>query len=111
MMAKENLNTIAIKIEEILTKQLDARNDDNLLYAYFLNSLGVSVKKTSFFEIMRQVVNGYLPSMESVSRVRRKVQEIRPALIATAEKRKIRYKAMSDYKNFAYQTEVQSNGN
>ena len=105
-MAKEKLNTIAVKVEDILRSKSKARDDDNVLYAHFLNSLGVSVRKTSFWEITRRVVNGDLPSIESVGRVRRKVQELNPELIGTAEKRKIRYKAIDDYKAFARQKEI-----
>ena len=105
-MAKEKLNTMAIKVDKILRKEQNNRDDDNLLYAYFLNSLGVSVRKTSFWEITRRVVNGDLPSMESVGRVRRKVQELNPELVGTAEKRKIRYRAIDDYKEFARQKEI-----
>ena len=105
-MANGKLNTMAVKVEEILRNKLKARDDDNVLYAYFLNSLGVSVRKTSFWEITRRVVNGDLPSMESVGRVRRKVQELNPELVGTVEKRKIRYKAIDDYKEFARQKEL-----
>lgn len=105
-MAKQKLNTLAIKVEEILRNESKTRDDDNVLYAYFLNSLGVSVRKTSFWEITRRVVNGDLPSMESVGRVRRKVQELNSELVGTAEKRKIRYKAIDDYKEFARQKEI-----
>lgn len=105
-MAKEKLNTMAVKVEDILRSKSKARDDDNVLYAYFLNSLGVSVRKTSFWEITRRVVNGDLPSIESVGRVRRKVQELNPELVGTAEKRKIRYKAIDDYKAFARQKEI-----
>ena len=105
-MAKQKLNTMAIKVEEILRNKSKARDDDNVLYAYFLNSLGVSVRRTSFWEITRRVVNGDLPSMESVGRVRRKVQGRKPELVGTAEERKIRYKAMDDYKEFARQKEI-----
>ena len=105
-MTNGKLNTMAVKVEEILRNKLKARDDDNVLYAYFLNSLGVSVRKTSFWEITRRVVNGDLPSIESVGRVRRKVQELNPELVGTAEKRKIRYKAIDDYKEFARQKEL-----
>ena len=105
-MAKEKLNTMAAKVEDILRSKSKARDDDNVLYAYFLNSLGVSVRKTSLWEITRRVVNGDLPPMESVGRVRRKVQELNPELVGTAEKRKIRYKAIDDYKAFARQKEI-----
>ena len=105
-MVKKRLNTMAIGVEEILNKEPKTRDDDNLLYAYFLNSLGVSVRNTSFWEITRRVVNGELPSLESVGRVRRKVQELNPELVGTAEKRKIRYKAIADYKEFARQKEI-----
>ena len=105
-MSKQKLNTMTIKVEEILRNKSKARDDDNLLYAYFLNSLGVSVRETSFWEIACRVINGDLPSMESVGRVRRKVQELNPELVGTAEKRKIRYKAMDDYKEFARQKEI-----
>lgn len=105
-MAKQKLNTMAIKVEEILRNKSEARDDDNVLYAYSLNSLGVSVRRTSFWEITLRVVNSDLPSMESVGRVRRKVQELNPELVGTAEKRKIRYKAIDDYKEFARQKEI-----
>ena len=105
-MVKQKLNTMAIRVEEILRNKSKARDDDNVLYAYFLNSLGVSVRKTSFWEITRRVVNGDLPSMESVGRVRRKVQELYPELGGGAEKRKIRYRATEDYKEFACQKEI-----
>lgn len=105
-MAKEKLNTIATIVKEILKNKTKARDDDNVLYAYFLNSLGFSVRRTSFWEITRRVVNGDLPSIESVGRVRRKVQELNPELVGTAEKRKIRYKAIDDYKEFAHQKEI-----
>ena len=105
-MAKEKLNTMAIKVEEILRNKSKARDDDNVLYAYFLNSLGVSVRKTSFWEITSRIVSGDLPSIESVGRVRRKIQELNPELVGTVEKRKIRYKAIDDYKKFAHQKEI-----
>lgn len=105
-MAKEKLNTMATIVKEILKNKTKARDDDNVLYAYFLNSLGFSVRRTSFWEITRRVVNGDLPSIESVGRVRRKVQELNPELVGTAEKRKIRYKAIDDYKEFAHQKEI-----
>ena len=105
-MAKEKLNTMATIVIEILKNKTKARDDNNVLYAYFLNSLGFSVRRTSFWEITRRVVNGDLPSIESVGRVRRKVQELNPELVGTAEKRKIRYKAIDDYKEFAHQKEI-----
>lgn len=105
-MAKEKLNTMATIVKEILKNKTKARDDDNVLYAYFLNSLGFSVRRTSFWEITRRVVNDDLPSIESVGRVRRKVQELNPELVGTAEKRKIRYKAIDDYKEFAHQKEI-----
>lgn len=105
-MAKEKLNTMATIVKEILKNKTKARDDDNVLYAYFLNSLGFSVRRTSFWEITRRVVNGDLPSIESVGRVCRKVQELNPELVGTAEKRKIRYKAIDDYKEFAHQKEI-----
>lgn len=105
-MAKEKLNTMAVIVEEILRNKVKARDDDNVLYAYFLNSLGISVRYTSFWEITRRVVKGDLPSIESVGRVRRKIQELNPELVGTAEKKKIRYKAIDDYKEFARQKEL-----
>ena len=102
-MAGQRLNTMVVKVEEILKNKAKARDDDNVLYAYFLNSLGVSVRKTSFWEITRRVVNGDLPSIESVGRVRRKVQELNPELVGTVERR---YKAIDDYKEFARQKEI-----
>lgn len=102
----ERLNTMSEKVKEILTNKLTARDNDNVLFAYYLNSLGVSVRKTSYWEVSQRIVSGELPSLESVGRVRRKVQELHPELGGSAEKRKIRYKATEDYKDFARQKEI-----
>lgn len=100
------LNTMSEKVKEILTNRPKTRDDDNVLFAHYLNTLGVSVRKTSYWEVSQRIISGELPSLESVGHVRRKVQELYPELGGSAEKRKIRYKATEDYKDFARQKEM-----
>lgn len=102
----QKLNTMSEKVKEILTNKPKTRDDDNILFAHYLNSLGVSVCKTSYWEVSQRIVSGELLSLESVGRVRRKVQELYPELGGSAEKRKIRYRATEDYREFARQKEI-----
>lgn len=70
-------NTIktAELVKSILTKNAIARDNDMMLYEYIMNYYGVSVK-SSFDEVKRMIDNKKLPTLWSVERARRKVQEL-----------------------------------
>lgn len=103
---KETLETMALKVKEILQKRPETRNNDRLLYCYYLNSTGVSVKKNSYWDIATQVDLGKIPSIESLGRTRRKVQELNPELGPTTQVRKMRYRAEEDFKAFSRKKEI-----
>lgn len=75
------LKETSVTVEKILTEKPATREDDYLLFSYYLNTKGISVK-TSFRTIHQLIKGGEIPSIESVSRVRRCIQEKRPELQA-----------------------------
>lgn len=65
----------------ILTNKPATRDDEMLLYCHVINSYGISVKDNSFYFIACELIaKGKIPSFETISRIRRKVQEKYPSL-------------------------------
>lgn len=87
-------------VGEILRKHPATRDDDFLLYAFVLNSYGHS-KNIPFWVLRKLVIDKQAPSMESVGRCRRKVQEIYPELRAVEPVEKGRRGQESKYKEYA----------
>ena len=69
-----NLKTIENKVKTILKKNEDARNDDMVLYLALCNLCLKDAGAIPLAEIMTQHRSLGLPSFESVSRTRRKLQ-------------------------------------
>ena len=68
------------KVKHILENWEQARDDDMLLYSIFLH-LGKYVKKDErFYDVFPKAKERGLPSYESITRARRKVQEKEPHL-------------------------------
>ncbi len=80
---KEYRQTTKI-VKEILIDDEYARNDDNYLYAKVLETLAPNMLKKPFWQVLNSISVNDLPSIETVSRCRRKVQEqnetLRPAV-------------------------------
>ena len=85
----KKMKDVTEKVEGILIKHPKSRDDDWLLYGYLLNCEGHSVH-TSFHSVYEMVKMGEFPSMETVGRIRRKVQETKPELRGTERKQKAR---------------------
>ena len=85
-------------VTDILQKQPKARDNDALLICLVYSRLGHHWTET-FGNIMACVSEGDLPSFETITRVRRKVQEENPELLG--ETRFLRKELEEEYKQLA----------
>ncbi len=85
-----NLKTIEKKVRAILEKNEDARNDDMVLYLALCNVCLKDAGAMPLAEIMTQHKYLGLPSFESVSRTRRKLQAKHPELAGSRPVQKLR---------------------
>ena len=67
-------------VREILIENSATRDDDMLLYGAFLAKYMIVHPSESFYEVMSTAKQRKLPSYESITRARRKVQEKEPLL-------------------------------
>jgi hypothetical protein len=76
------INTIkgvSNKVEYALTHYGATRDSDAELIARICNSY-IDVKRASAFELLSQLSKGAIPPLESITRARRKLQELNPSL-------------------------------
>ena len=85
-------------VKHILTKKEAARDDDMYLYALVLYKFKLIDPNETFYQVMTSAKTRGLPSYESVSRARRKVQEQEPEL--RGAKYKERKKEEEEYRGF-----------
>ena len=95
------LKTIERKVRTILAKNEDARNDDMVLYLVLCNACLKDAGALPLAEIMTQYKYLGLPSFESVSRTRRKLQARYPELAGSRPVRKKRRQGEHDYRRYA----------
>ena len=79
----ENLKDVKSIVEELLTKNPNTRDSDNLLVAtyYFYEEGGKeALQNKSAYDFLKKMSSGNLTSFESISRARRKIQEHNPSL-------------------------------
>ena len=96
-----NLKTIEKKVKTILEKNVDARNDDMVLYLALCNACLKDAGAMPLAEIMTQHKYLGLPSFESVSRTRRKLQATHPELLGSRPVRKLRATGEKAYRKYA----------
>lgn len=97
----ENLKTIEGRIKAILEKDEDARNDDMLLYLKVCNSCLKGAGAMPLAEIMTQYRLLDLPSIESVCRIRRKLQSEHSELLGCERVQKLRAAREKLYRKYA----------
>lgn len=68
------------EVKAILTKYPQTRDDDMLLYGQYLFQSQKVGKEETFFKVLASATKRNLPSYESITRARRKVQEKEPSL-------------------------------
>lgn len=101
-----NLKTIEKKVRAVLEKNEDARNDDMVLYLALCNACLKDAGAMPLAEIMTQHKYLGLPSFESVSRTRRKLQARYPELVGSRPVQKMRATGEKAYRRYAKNREV-----
>lgn len=96
-----NLKTIEGKVRRILEKDEEARNDDMTLYLAVCNTCLKGTGAMPFAEVMSQYRHLGLPSFESVSRTRRRLQENHPGLLGSLRMQKLRARGEKAYRRYA----------
>ena len=96
-----NLKTIEKKVRAVLEKNEDARNDDMVLYLALCNACLKDAGAMPLAEIMTQHKYLGLPSFESVSRTRRKLQARYPELAGSRPVQKMRATGEKAYRRYA----------
>ena len=97
----KNLKTIEKKVRAVLEKNEDARNDDMVLYLALCNACLKDAGAMPLAEIMTQHKYLGLPSFESVSRTRRKLQVQHPELAGSRPVQKMRATGEKAYRRYA----------
>ena len=60
--------------EDILNKVPQSRDDDQILYAHILAELNFNIFKQPATNLIKQVSDKKLPSLDSITRIRRMIQ-------------------------------------
>lgn len=97
----QKLKTIESKVKAILEKDEEARNDDMVLYLKVCNCCLKDTGAMPFAEVMLQHRYLGLPSIESVGRTRRKLQEKHPELLGSLRTQKLRAAQEKVYRQYA----------
>lgn len=97
----KNLKTIEGRVRAILEKDGEARNDDMSLYLKVCSTCVKGAGAMPFAEVMQQYRYLGLPSFESVSRTRRKLQAGHPELAGSRPVRKLRAAGEKAYRKYA----------
>lgn len=96
----DNLRTIQDIVEKILKEEKLSRDSDHLLYYFFCKRIKPEILEDKYGDILLDF-NAYgLPTFESVSRIRRKVQNLYPELRSNekvVDWRKEREEAFEEY--------------
>ena len=75
-MIKENINIVA----QVLGSNPEARDSDIRLYESVLKDIGLDLELMSVKGLLERIGADFLPSFDSISRARRKVQQDCPEL-------------------------------
>lgn len=94
-----NIRNTSELVKSIMTANKSSRSDDFTLYGFVLNKYGYSVS-TPFLAVAMAVKDNVIPSMETVGRCRRRVQELYPELQAVEKVQSNRDELQLDYVEF-----------
>lgn len=83
------MNNYYSTIKQILIENPASRDDDMLLYGAFLAKFLIVSPTETFYEVCSTAKIRKMPSYESISRVRRKVQEKEPLLQGKRRKQRM----------------------
>jgi hypothetical protein len=101
----KRLKELSNRVKAILETNESARNSDNVLYLHVLRSYGeekgLDIDKMSVPMLLLHCKDMGLPSLESMGRARRKVQELYPELKAVGDVQAMREEQEEAYRAFA----------
>lgn len=101
----KRLKELSTRVKEILEANERARNSDNVLYLHVLRSYGaekgLDIDKMSVPMLLLHCKDMGLPSLESMGRARRKVQQLYPHLRSCDEVQAVKEEREVAYRNFA----------
>lgn len=104
-MKKTRLKMLAETVKNIMEVRKATRNDDYLLYGFYLNACGVS-KSIPYWDLCTKIKQKEVASMESVGRTRRKIQELYPELAADPNAELCRRSKEPEYRDFSKVEEI-----
>ena len=87
------------RVEKILRNYPKSRNSDQQLMCYVINEFGYSIH-CQYWEIEQAILSGKIPSHESVSRARRKIQSEHEELRGIKQIVRARKEKEKRYKEF-----------
>ena len=101
----KRLKELSNRVKRVLQEHESARNSDNVLYLYVLRSYGeekgLDIDNMSVPMLLLHCKDMGLPTLESMGRARRKVQELNPELRANTNVQAMKELQEETYKTFA----------
>ena len=101
MSRKKELETTTGLIKYVLTKYPSSRNSDTILYLKVMEKLNKGSSKMPFVDVLNNLEELGLPCWDSVTRIRRKIQEENPDLRCNDFTQKHRDENEKDYRKYA----------
>ena len=98
---KEEIKSTQSLVETVLIKYKKARNSDDFLYLHVIALINPKAVSMPFINVMRNLRDLGLPPYETVSRIRRKLQETRPELWSDKKIKEYREEAEKDFEEYA----------
>lgn len=97
----DDLNNLTALVKQILEKDYRARNSDNYLYVQVAKKINPQAVSMPFINVMYGMKDLDLPSIESVGRCRRKIQEKHPELWSDKQIQKYREEQEKTFEDYA----------
>ena len=101
-MGKEKeLKSATALVKDIMLKDKKSRNSDAYLYCKVIERLNKGSSKLPFYVVMKHTKDMGLPCYDTVTRIRRKVQETNPELQSDEFIAKCRAENEKDFEDYA----------
>lgn len=104
----KDLYTLTDIVKETLEKEQGARNSDSVLYVKVCNTINPAALERPFWDVISNTTKYGLPSVESVCRIRRKIQTEHPWLQSDEKVKKWRSDNEEIYREYAVNYETRS---